>query len=129
MDKQATKQAGQKAARGKAYRDREQRWRGHLKAWGRSGWSQAEYCRRRGLAAADFSWWKGELARRDAESRRKAEEVSTARFVPVQVIAGNGGNAACEVILRNGRRMRVQAACEPVWIAQLATALEAVSPC
>lgn len=129
MDKQATKQAGQKAARGKAYRDREQRWRGHLKAWGRSGWSQAEYCRRRGLAAADFSWWKGELTRRDAAARRKAGRVSTARFVPVQVIAGNGGSAACEVILRNGRRMRVGAACEPGWIAKLATALEVTTPC
>ena len=61
-----TRQAGwRQAARVRERAEREQRWRLHLAAWGRSGLSQAEYCRRLVLKAADFSWWKQELARRD----------------------------------------------------------------
>ena len=44
---------------------RARRWRGHLGAWAVSGLSQAAYCRKCGLKAADFSWWKRALARRD----------------------------------------------------------------
>ena len=61
-----TRQAGwRQAARVRERAEREQRWRLHLAAWGRSGLSQAEYCRRLVLKAADFSRWKQELARRD----------------------------------------------------------------
>lgn len=44
-------------------RAREEGWRKHLRAWRGSGLSQTEYCRRHGVTAADFSWWKCELAR------------------------------------------------------------------
>jgi len=53
------------AARVRKRAERERRWRLHLAAWGRSGLSQAEYCRRLALKPADFSWWKQELAQRD----------------------------------------------------------------
>ena len=56
---------GRQAARARERAERERRWREHLAAWQRSGLNQAEYCRRRVLKPADFSWWKQELARRD----------------------------------------------------------------
>jgi hypothetical protein len=52
--------------------EREAKWRGHLSSWQSSGLSQAEYCRRKNLTPADFSWWKHELARRNWRRRWKA---------------------------------------------------------
>ena len=42
--------------------DRAEYWRKRVEAWGRSGLSQAEYCRRQGLQPVRFSWWKRRLS-------------------------------------------------------------------
>jgi hypothetical protein len=110
-------------------REREQRWRRHLAAWRQRGTTQAEYCREQALAPADFSWWKHELSRRDAVAGRGKTPHVSAPFVPVQVVAHNAESLVCEVVLRNGRRLRIGTECEPGWIAKVATALEAASPC
>jgi hypothetical protein len=109
--------------------EREQLWRQHLAAWRQRGTTQAEYCRAHGLAPADFSWWKHELARRDAVVGRCSTPCAPAPFVPVQVVARNAESPVCEVVLRNGRLLRIGTECEPEWIAKVATALEAVGPC
>jgi hypothetical protein len=36
-------------------------WQGLVAAWERSGLSQAEFCRRRGIKAVTFAWWKRRL--------------------------------------------------------------------
>ncbi|UCC32211.1 MAG: hypothetical protein JSU86_07995 [Phycisphaerales bacterium] len=41
--------------------DRAKYWRRMLRAWERSGLSQAEFCRRRGLKAVTLAWWKRQL--------------------------------------------------------------------
>jgi hypothetical protein len=110
-------------------REREQRWRRHLAAWRQRGTTQAEYCRAHGLAPADFSWWKHELARRDAVARCGSTPRAPASFVPVQVVARNAESPVCEVVLRNGRRLRIGTECEPEWIAKVAAVLEAAGPC
>jgi len=33
-------------------------WRGRMAAWERSGLTQAEFCRRKGLSRAAFGWWR-----------------------------------------------------------------------
>lgn len=130
MSKQKTGSTNGAGRREEAYRDREQRWRQHLGAWRREGGSQAAYCRKAGLEPADFSWWKHELSRRDGKARRavKKRPVKEA-FVPVQIVAREGVEMICEVLLRNGQRLRVGAACEPAWIGEVARVLEEVKPC
>lgn len=41
--------------------DRAKYWRRMLTAWEGSGLTQAEFCRRRGLKAVTFAWWKRQL--------------------------------------------------------------------
>ena len=103
--------------------ERERRWQGHLAAWRRSGWNQAEYCRQHGLAPADFSWWKRELARRNSAAQ------STSQFVPVQVVTRGTEATGCEVVLCNGRRLRIGTEVDPGWVAKLAAALEGGVSC
>lgn len=109
--------------------EREKRWRGHLAAWRKDGTTQAEYCRAHGLTPADFSWWKHELARRDAVAKRSTQKAGTTPFVPVQVVTRNAESVLCEIVLRDGRRLRVGSECAPEWIAKVAAALEACASC
>ena len=42
--------------------ERARYWERWLREWERSGLTQAEYCRRHGLKAVNFAWWKRKLA-------------------------------------------------------------------
>ena len=110
-------------------REREARWRAHVKAWLRGGGSQAEYCRRQGLAPADFSWWKHELARRDRQHAAKAEPPS---FIPVVLRPETSYSAEschCQLVLKNGRRLNIGPGVPAQRVAELATALESLQSC
>ncbi len=41
--------------------DRARYWVGLVAAWERSGLSQAEFCRRRGVNSGTFAWWRRRL--------------------------------------------------------------------
>ena len=97
-------------AGGETVRDqkKESSWRRHLKAQAGGGLSVAAYCRRHGLRAHGFYWWRRELARRDA--------AAPAAFVPVHVMSERPvavreeEPGAIEIVLpgdRGGRRVRV----------------------
>ena len=112
-------------------KEREGRWRKRLEAWRGSGLSQAGYCRQHGLSPVDFSWWKHELLRRDRErgGARQPPAKTAPAFVPLalqtaRVEAVHG----CEVLLRNGRRLRIGTGVSPRWVAELAAALELEPP-
>lgn len=108
--------------------EREAKWRGHLSSWQSSGLSQAEYCRRKNLTPADFSWWKHELARRDGRAKPPAPQDSPT-FVPVKLAAaGHSAGCGCEVVLRNGRCLRIGVGVSAQWAAELAAALEGHAP-
>ena len=71
--------AGRGVGRGGA---KETFWREHLARQPRSGLSIRAYCARHGLSQPSFYAWRSELARRDAEHRRRPA------IVPVIVGAG-----------------------------------------
>ena len=121
-------------------REREARWREHLGAWRSSRLSQAEYCRQHSLAPGDFSWWKREVARRDrrrAAGPGRAPAAGAPQFVPLTMTLDPlahgrvpGAQAAvCEVLLGNGRRVRIGCGAPVQWVADLAAALERPVPC
>ena len=59
-------------------------WRRWLGKWRRSGLTQAEFCRRHGLKAGNFAWWKrklGEAAGPLRAVRRFRRSRSPAQFV------------------------------------------------
>ena len=65
-------------------KDRQRFWQAHVSAWGRSGLTQREYCKRQGLGEWSFSAWKRRLAKRSP---------AAFSFVPVavrdQAVAGS----------------------------------------
>ena len=112
-------------------REREVRWQKHVTGWRQSGMSQAEYCRQQGLAPADMSWWKHELARRDnrrsADKRAKSVEIKPS-FVPLQITHGPV-RSECELTLSNGRCLRIGSGTDLRWVDELVAALEHSAPC
>lgn len=104
-------------------------WRGMIAAWGRSGLSQAEYCRRRRIQAVTFSWWKRRLSSDapDADGRRKRRFGRTAvaaGFVEVRM-PETGPRAAYEVVLSGGRMVRVPGDFDAEALGRLIAVLEA----
>jgi hypothetical protein len=125
--------------------ERARYWQRHLDRWEQSGLSQAEFCRRRGLKAVTFSWWKKKLgagaasnqerggkrtsSRRRSSSQTRASSrkraysgpggssTSDAKFVEVDV--SDLGAAAYEVVLSRGVVIRLPSDFDPDKTAQL----------
>lgn len=72
-----------------ARRDRKKEafWRRTIRRQPSSGMSVRAWCRKHALRESSFYWWRGQLARRDAEAPT---------FVPVRVAAGRPVPDACE---------------------------------
>jgi hypothetical protein len=101
---------------------KEQRWRRWIKQWRASGLSVQAFCARHDLAPARFYHWRRVL------ERRKAEE--PAAFVPVQVVADAvpAQAGALEVVLTDGRTVRVAPGFDAATLRQLLAVLEG-RPC
>jgi len=125
--------------------EREAHWRQVMAAWSASGLSKVGFCRERGLSVSAFHWWKGELARRDAARGSRSSRPSSAKaqeakakpgFVAVRLGRGSALGAAqplradgddragVEVVLGNGRRVRVGPSFDEELLAQVVRVLE-----
>ena len=91
------------------------RWEGLLAAQGRSGQSVAAFCREHKLCASHFFWWKKRLGAMGAE-----------KFVEVKLAAAPalGEDRRVEVVLRNGRSLRVGPGFDRELVGALAAVLE-----
>jgi hypothetical protein len=114
-----------------------------LTAWERSGLSQAEYCRRQGIKAITFSWWKRQLRGPSAAGRRRVRAGANGSALRrhsdfVEVVCPSSSRAAefalnsrlpagsCgyEIVLAGGRVIRLPQAFDPHAVAQLIAAAE-----
>jgi len=137
MAKRKTASAGSRTER---VQEREARWRAVLAQWGRSGLTQAAFCREHGLSAKTFVWWKRELARRDAartdrrttKSRGPACSNRTVGFAAVRVVGALDDVAVpyggLEMVLAGGRRVRVRSGVDRELLAMVVSVLEGL-PC
>jgi hypothetical protein len=110
-------------AAGRARDERkEQQWRRWINRWRASGLSGRAFCARHGLAAASFYQWRRVLERRAAEA---------AAFVPVQVVADAGPAqvSALEVVLADGRAVRVGPGFDAATLRRLLAVLEGGGAC
>src|SRR5512135_3845183 len=82
---------------------KEQYWRKILARWQTSGLTVRAYCEAHNLSQPSFYWWRPEIQRRD--------RVQT-QFLPVRVVAeavvSDNDSSAIEVVLSNGRCLRVR---------------------
>jgi transposase len=101
---------------------KEQQWRRWISAWRASGLSVRAFCARHGLASASFYQWRRVLERRAAEK---------AAFVPVHLVADTppAPASALELVLGDGRIVRVVPGFDAATLWQLLTALEGERPC
>ena len=101
---------------------KERQWRQRIGQWQVSGLSVRAFCAQRGLAQASFYAWRRVLERRAAEQPA---------FVPVQVVADAtpvGQASALEVLLLDGRTVRVAPGFDTATLRQLLAVLEG-RPC
>src|SRR5262249_14984594 len=100
---------------------KERQWRHWIAEWRASGLSVRAFWGRRGLAPPSFYHWRRVLERRAAEK---------AAFVPVQVVADptSARASVLEVVLNDGRTVRVAPGFDAVTLRQLLAVLEG-RPC
>lgn len=84
---------------------KEQFWRRMMRLWRGSGLSVRAFCEEQGFSQPSFYAWRRTLAERDS---------AAVPFVPVTVTAepqapstANGSAGAVELVLNDGRRLRV----------------------
>ena len=105
-------------------------WQRHLDRWERSGVSQAAFCRRHGLKAVTFGWWKRKLAtartlvrRGGVDARRASSTARRADFV--EVAMADAGMSTYEVVLSRGVVLRLPADFDPDRVSQLIAVVKA----
>ena len=107
-----------------AARDRESYWRDALARWRHSGRSVKAFCQAEGVSTPAFYAWRRRLDQ--SEPRRPA-------FVPVDVVADVPDppvTQGIEVVLANGRYLRVGPGFDPSTLVKLIDLLETGrSPC
>src|SRR5438034_8405899 len=100
-------------------------WQATHAAWRESGLSQAEFCRQRSLVVNTFRWWRHRFRR---ATRAAAGAARPAGFVEYRIVkpAAEPRLTACgvEVLLRNGRRIRVERGFDAETLVQTAIAME-----
>ena len=96
---------------------REPYWRQVVARWKRSGLGVSAFCQREGLNQATFYRWRWELQRRDQPKPA---------FLPVRVLAEKPEPPAggIEVVLANGRCLRVAAGFDPQTLVRVVELLE-----
>ena len=118
-------------------------WRAVVSACQRSGLSQAEFCRRRGIAPGTLAFWKYTLKHAAAVGPRPAATTPRTpagpaflpvRVVPTPALPGPPPSeslteaGAIEIVLARDRVVRVRGRVDLTWLGQLVRALEA-APC
>jgi hypothetical protein len=101
---------------------KEEQWRGWIGEWRASGLSVRAFCERRGLTTHRFYYW-----RRVLERRRAAKPA----FLPVQFVADAlpAQTSALELVLANGRSVRVAPGFDEATLRQLLMVLEGEGSC
>ena len=119
--------------------DRAKYWEGLVATWEQSGLTQAEFCRREGVKAVSFGWWKRKLGgtkkgRTAKPARRRSVSDGNGRrasFVEVglcsRVVAAGSGNAlpsaGYEIVLPSGPLIRVPVGFDPDQVSRLLRAV------
>jgi transposase-like protein len=98
---------------------KERQWRRWIARWQRSGLSVAAFCVRHDLPAASFYAWRRTLQARDA----------AATFVPVRLLTDAVPARGLEVVLADGRVVRVPPDFDATTLRQLLAVLREDQPC
>ncbi len=105
----------------------ERKWTRILEKWRQSGLAGTAFCRKRRYPQSAFRFWLKEIPHR--QSRRKSREKKSAlRFLPARVVPDNAtfnGFAPLEVVVSNGRAVRIASDFDSALLQKLLDVLEA----
>jgi hypothetical protein len=88
-------------------------WEREVARWRSSGRSAADYARERGIKAGTLLWWSAQLKRNPGQVPAASTEATPVAFLPLRVRQSPPERSVMateptlEVILGNGRRVRV----------------------
>jgi len=97
-------------------RESRQEWAKRVASWRRSGETAQAFAARHGWNSSTLRWWSSE------GRRARGDGVAFVEVTPTRPVFAK---PFIDVILRNGRRLRVRGDADPEMIASLARALEA----
>jgi hypothetical protein len=100
-------------------------WQNMIREAARSGLSVREFCRRRRLTISQFYWWQRRLKPQQTSARRKQRGggPDAASFVLVSE-SGEGLAAGIELVLGDGRRLRISRGVDEETLRAVLAALE-----
>ena len=120
-------------------RGKERYWRQMLRRWRHSGRTVRDFCAANRLSEPTFYSWRRTIAARDQEAaprqtterdrrptRAHESDGGGPTFVPIRVVATT---PALEVVLRDGRVVRVPADFDAIALRQLLAVLDEVPSC
>lgn len=86
--------------------EKQRYWQRTIGDAARSGMSIREFCRQRRLRESQFYWWQRKLKARRQEPSKPSAQDQTASFA---LVSENGMDmpAGFELVLRDGRRLRI----------------------
>jgi hypothetical protein len=112
---------------------KESYWRGVLQHWRRSGQTVRSYCREHVLSEPSFYMWRRTIEQRDRQAARSCRHRRATHhrdggptFVPVTLLAPA---PALEVVLGDGRTIRVPAGFDAATLQRLLAALDETPSC
>lgn len=128
----------QDAAKGSRSKKRQRRsradWTEEIRRWRESGQSATDYCRERGIHAGTLAGWLSKV-RETGGAGTGARVDARSVFVPVRVspvpsaAPSSAEHGDIEVVLRNGRRVRVRGNFDNGSLARLLMVVEGGASC
>jgi transposase len=112
----------------KATKVRAAEWAKRVERWKRSGLSAAAYGVREGISGDQLSWWKWHLGRKATAQQGGAAPVPVT-FVPARLVDRGPAvhdEGQIEVVLGNGRIVRVVGAVDPKLLADTIRVIESL---
>lgn len=105
--------------------ERGRHWQQVIEECRKSGLTQAEFCRRRGLNGVTFAWWKRQLRSTSTALPERPPRPAKASdgFIEVRV-ADASTEPPYEVMLASGRWIRVPSRFDPQTLSRLIAAVE-----
>jgi hypothetical protein len=102
-------------------------WSKRVERWQKSGLNAEEFGAREGIKPKQLGWWRWRLR---SSSPTPAPEL---RFLPVRVVDSSappaGSGATLEVVLPNGRVVRVPPGFDPAMLERILSIASEASPC
>ena len=100
-----------------------QEWERRVEAWHSSGEPAAALAERNGWNARTLTWWASQGLRARRAVIAAADKVKFVEVAPERNVPSRTG--VIDVVLRNGRRLRIRGVVDPETLGALARVLEA----